>query len=81
MAQVSLVEDVERGALGAGQLDHVDATDEEVIVANLGGHGQNSAEICSGAHIGRLIGIECRKRHAGYSFCSNVGMYVVSDVK
>ena len=54
VTQVGLVEHVERGALLAGQLYHVDAADEQVVVAHLGGLGQHGAQLHSGAHIGLL---------------------------
>ena len=54
VAQVGLVEHVERGALLASQLHHVDAADEQVVVAHLGGLGQHGAQLHGGAHIGLL---------------------------
>ena len=54
VAQVGLVEHVECGALLASQLHHVDAADEQVVVAHLGGLGQYSTQLHGGAHIGLL---------------------------
>ena len=56
VAHVGLVHDVERGAFLMSKLHHIDAANEQVVVAHLGGHGQYGAQLHSGAVI-RLLGV------------------------
>ena len=62
--KVGLVEHVERGAFLARELHHVDAADEQVIIANLGRAGKNLAQIHGGEVVGLLADIGCWERHS-----------------
>ena len=59
-AHVALVHDVERRALLARELHHVDATDEQVLVAHFGREGQHRAQLHGGAVVGLLARV-CRR--------------------
>ncbi len=37
-----------------GKLHHIDAADEQVVVAHLGGHGQHGAQVHGGSVVGLL---------------------------
>ena len=54
VAQVGLVHDVQRGAFLVRQLNHVDAAHEQMVVANLGRHGQHGAQVHGGSVV-RLL--------------------------
>ena len=62
--KVGLVEHVERGAFLARELHHIDAADEQVVIANLGRAGKNLAQVHGGEVVGLLAGIGCWERHS-----------------
>lgn len=58
-AHILLVHDVERRALFARQLHHVDAADEQVVVAHFGCAGQHGAQVHGRAVVGLFVQVGC----------------------
>ena len=64
MAQVGLVEHVERRALLARELDHVDAADEQVRPTHFRRERQHGSELGGRTAVGALGEVRCWKGHA-----------------